>query len=158
MPGYGVVGPEAGGGLLSWRWAEDRLAASRNYWLATVWPDGRPHAMPVWGLWHERCFWFSSSVGSRKARNLRHDPRCVVATEDARDPVVMEGRAELVTELGELETVLELENGKYGTSYGIEMLDPAVNATFRVRPVWAFGLRQDDFTGSPTRWTFSAPQ
>ena len=158
MPGYGVVGPEAGGGLLSWRWAEDRLAASRSYWLATVWPDGRPHAMPVWGLWHERCFWFSSSVGSRKARNLRHDPRCVVTTEDARDPVVMEGRAELVTELGELETVLALENGKYGTSYGMEMLDPAVNATFRVRPVWAFGLRQDDFTGSPTRWAFSAPQ
>jgi hypothetical protein len=36
----------------------------------------------------------------------------------------------------------------------MEMLDPAENSAFRVRPRWAFGLRTDDFTGSPTRWTF----
>jgi len=35
--------------------------------------------------------------------------------------------------------------------YGI---DPAVNATIRVRPQWAFGLVHDDFAGSPTRWRF----
>jgi hypothetical protein len=27
-------------------------------------------------------------------------------------------------------------------------------STVRVRPRWAFGLDSDDFTGSPTRWTF----
>jgi hypothetical protein len=156
MPGYGIVGPEAGSGLLPWRWAEERLASSRNYWLATAWPDGRPHVMPVWGLWHERSLWFSSSLGSRKAHNLLHDPRCVVTTEDALDPVVVEGRAEHVTDLEELRTMLALENAKYGTSYGMETLDPTVNAAFRVRPLWAFGLRHDDFSGSPTRWDFSA--
>jgi general stress protein 26 len=30
--------------------------------------------MPVWGIWHDKSVWFSSSVQSRKARNLRHDP------------------------------------------------------------------------------------
>ena len=155
MPGYGLVGPDEGTGLLPWRWAEERLTSSRNYWVVSLWPDGRPHAMPVWGLWHEGALWFSSSKGSRKARNLAADPRCVVTTEDAADPVVMEGSAELVTEPEALATILTLENAKYDTNYTIELLDPDVNCVYRVRPRWAFGLRHDDFTGSPTRWTIS---
>jgi nitroimidazol reductase NimA-like FMN-containing flavoprotein (pyridoxamine 5'-phosphate oxidase superfamily) len=158
MPGYGMLPAEQGSGLLSWSWAEERLSKSRNYWLVSTWPDGRPHAMPVWGVWHDGSFWFSSSCGSRKARNLIEDGRCVVTTEDALDPVVLEGTAELITGMDQLQTLLRLENEKYATSYGIEMLDPAHNCTFRVRPTWGFGLKQDDFTGSPTRWRFeSAP-
>jgi PPOX class probable F420-dependent enzyme len=153
MPGYGIVGPEEGSGLLPWSWAEERLSGSRNYWVVSRWPDGRPHAMPVWGLWHRASFWFSSSRGSRKARNLAADPRCVVTTEDPSEPVVVEGTAELVRDAEELATLLALENAKYQTDYGIEMLDPEVNSAFRVRPSWAFGLRTDDFTGSPTRWS-----
>ena len=34
------------------------------------------------------------------------------------------------------------------------MIDPAVQATFRIRPRWMFGMRQEDFNGSPTRWVF----
>ncbi len=155
MPGYGLLGRDEGTGLLPWQWAEERLVSSRNYWVVSLWPDGRPHAMPVWGLWHERAFWFSSSKGSRKARNLAADPRCVVTTEDAADPVIMEGSAELVTEPVALATMLALENAKYDTNYTIDLLDPDVNSVYRVRPRWAFGLRHDDFTGSPTRWTIS---
>ena len=158
MPGYGILPADQGSGLLPWSWAEERLRTSSNYWLVSSWPDGRPHAMPVWGVWHEGVFWFSSSSGSRKSRNLLHDARCVVTTEDARDPVVLQGTAELVTTPGELETLLRLENEKYGTNYGIEMLDPDVNSTFRVRPSWGFGLSQEDFQGSPTRWRFRGPQ
>ena len=153
MPGYGLLGPDEGTGLLTWPWAEERLTSSRNYWVVSLWPDGRPHAMPVWGLWHEGAFWFSSSKGSRKARNLAADPRCVVTTEDAADPVVIEGSAELVVEPEAPATMLALENAKYDTNYTIDLLDPDVNSVYRVRPRWAFGLRHDDFTGSPTRWT-----
>jgi hypothetical protein len=118
---------------------------------------GRPAARePVWGMWHQDSFWFSSSKGSRKSRNLNADPRCMVTTEDPVDPVIVEGGAELITEPGLLETMLAMENAKYGTSYGIEMLDPALNSSWRIRPVWAFGLRGDDFTGSPTRWDFGS--
>jgi hypothetical protein len=31
--------------------AEERLAKSRNYWICTTRPDGRPHSFPVWGFW-----------------------------------------------------------------------------------------------------------
>jgi general stress protein 26 len=154
MPGYGILPAEDGSGLLLWSWAEERLRSSRNYWVVSVWPDGRPHSMPVWGVWHEGTFWFSSSLGSRKARNLTANSRCVVTTEDADSPVVVEGTAELIREPAALETLLRLENQKYGTDFGIEMLDPAENACFQVNPTQVFALKEEDFTGSPTRWTF----
>jgi hypothetical protein len=148
MPGYGILPAEEGAGLLPWSWAEERLRGSRNYWLASRWPDGRPHVMPVWGVWHDGSFWFSSSGGSRKARNLLLDGRCAV----------LEGVAELITRREDLERLLRLENAKYGTSYGMEMLDPEANSTFRVRPTWAFALRSEDFQGSPTRWRFEGAE
>jgi hypothetical protein len=154
MPGYGIVGPDEGGGLLPWSWAEERLRASLNYWAVTVWPDGRPHAMPVWGVWDKGALWFSSSLGSRKVRNLRSEPRCVITTEDARSPVVMEGEGAVVTDLDAIAAFLRLANEKYSTELSMDFLDPARNATVRVRPRWALGLRENDFTGSPTRWEF----
>jgi len=54
MTGYDL--PEGPAGFMPWSWAEQRLAGSHNYWLATVRQDGRPHLMIVWGLWHERVF------------------------------------------------------------------------------------------------------
>lgn len=155
MPGYGLLRAGEGTGLLPWSWAEEQLIASRNYWLVSVWPDGRPHAMPVWGMWHEGMLWLSSSKGSRKSKNLIADSRCVVATEDTQNPVIVEGTAELVTSPRELATMLALENAKYSTDYGIDSLDPAVNSSFRVTPRWVFGLAASDFTGSPTRWDFA---
>jgi general stress protein 26 len=154
MPGYGIVGSSEGSGLLPWSWAEERLAASHDYWVTSTWPDGRPHVMPVWAVWHDSCIWFSSSLGSRKTLNLQRDPRCTVATDKASEPVIVEGEAEVVRDLETLAVVLDLENRKYDTSYAMEMLDPDVNACFRVRPRWAFGLSAADFTGSPTRWVF----
>jgi PPOX class probable F420-dependent enzyme len=156
MPGYGVRGPGEGSGLLPWAWAVERLIASRNYWIGTVWPDGRPHAMPVWGAWddEEDRFWFSSGGRSRKARNLAADPRCVVTTEDANEPVVVEGEAEIVRDHDAIGRFIELGNAKYPEAFSHQFLDPAVNATIAVRPRWAFAIRHDDFTGSPTRWTF----
>lgn len=38
-----MLGPGEGSGLLPWSWAESRLASSREYWIAMVRPDGRPH-------------------------------------------------------------------------------------------------------------------
>jgi nitroimidazol reductase NimA-like FMN-containing flavoprotein (pyridoxamine 5'-phosphate oxidase superfamily) len=154
MPGYGTLPANEGSGLLPWAWAEERLVVSRNYWMVTVWPDGHPHAMPVWGMWHEGAFLFSSSNPSRKAKNLTANPRCVVTTEDALNPVVVEGTAERITNEKDIAEMLALENAKYGTDYKIDSLDPAVNSCFRVRPRWVFGIKHDDFVGSPTRWDF----
>jgi nitroimidazol reductase NimA-like FMN-containing flavoprotein (pyridoxamine 5'-phosphate oxidase superfamily) len=154
MPGYGTLPAGEGRGLLPWSWAEERLSASHDFWLATVTPAGVPHLMPVWGIWQAGQLWFSSSNGSRKSRNLAAEPRCTVSTGNPGEPVVVRGLARRVTDRGALADLLAAENAKYGTSYGWEMVDPAANSVFALQPEWIFALDAADFTGSPTRFTF----
>jgi PPOX class probable F420-dependent enzyme len=152
MPGYGIAGPDEGAGLLPWAWATERLGTSHDFWVATRWPDGRPHVMPVWGVWADESLWFSSGADSRKTRNLTVDPRAVVTTDDARNPVVVEGTVERVGVAAEVARFARLVNEKYDTDYGVDFF--AENACFRLRPTWAFGLESEDFEGTPTRWDF----
>lgn len=154
MPGYGILGPAEGSGLLPWSWAAERLSSSRNYWVTTTWPGGRPHSTPVWGMWDDSVLWFTCGVQSRKARNLRADPRCTVTTEDASDPVIIEGIAQVRTDDKSIRRALDLMNDKYHAGIEISFLDPARNATIEVRPAKVIGMRHGDFTGSPTRWLF----
>ena len=96
MPDYGVE--SADWRPLPWAWAAERLGAGRNYWVVTVSAAGRPHAMPVWGVWDddELCFAFSCGPRSRKAANLVANPQVVVAPEDTVEGLSLEGRAHLV--------------------------------------------------------------
>ena len=52
-------------------------------------------------------------------------------------------------------TFLDASNLKYGTEIGIDFLDPDVTPRSGVPPRVVIALREADFTGSPTRWTFS---
>src|SRR4051794_15095995 len=110
MPGYGIHTSTEG--VLAWAWAEEQLTKSHNFWLVTHWPDGRPHAMPVWAVWHAGGLWFSSGLRSRKARNLAADQRCVLTTEDTANPVVVEGSAELLRAPDDLAEFLSILNAK----------------------------------------------
>ena len=154
MPGYGVRPASEGTGLLAWEWALQHLVASHDYWLATAGSDRRPHLMPVWAVWLDEALWFSCSNRSRKTRNLRTEPRCSLATDNPQQLVVAEGAAEVVADQPNLRRMLDAENTKYGTDYGVDMLDRAANTCFRVRPTWVFALDAADFTGSPTRYRF----
>ena len=155
MPGYGTLAAEQGTGLLPWSWARERLERSHDYWVATTRPDDRPHVMPVWGVFADDALWFSSSRASRKARNLASNPRCAITTDDAHEPVVIEGAAELVQKVSDIGEFVTRINAKYRTHYAIDFFTAAENACFRVHPSWAFGLTESDFTGSPTRWVFA---
>ena len=53
--------------------------------------------------------------------------------------------------------MLAAENAKYGTDYGIDMVDPTSNSVFALRPEWVFTLDSKDFTGSPTRFVSASP-
>ncbi|WP_328614874.1 TIGR03618 family F420-dependent PPOX class oxidoreductase [Amycolatopsis sp. NBC_00348] len=152
MPGYGIA--PAGQGLLPWSWADERLRASHDFWLATVTPAGRPHLMPVWAVWTGEVMWFSSSLRSVKARNVAAGSAVSIATDDPYEPVVVEGTAEVVTDPAALREFLDAMNAKYRTSYEEDFLEPAANASMRLRPEKVIGLREKDFTNTPTRWTF----
>jgi hypothetical protein len=158
MPGYGVLPADEGSGLIPWTEAERRLTTSHDYWCATVRPSGAPHVMPVWGVWLDRQVWFSSSLRSRKARNLAVDARCTVTTDDAPNPVVVDGIARQVRDPVGIVAFVDAMNRKYDAAMTTDFLDPDVNGTFAVRPERVIALSQDDFTGSPTRWRFPHPE
>jgi hypothetical protein len=147
MPGYGV--PESLEGALPWSWASERLTTCRNYFLATVRPDGRPHVMPLWGLWDQDLFCFSTAITSIKSKNLLKNPRCVVTVDDGHNSVIVEGIAR-VTELDEVPGFLEAYNKKYEGDYG-SMMGPI----WTLKPIVAFAINEDDtFSTSATRWEF----
>ena len=147
MPDYGIK--PATDGLLEWSWAVKRLATSHDYWVVTTWPDGRPHLTPVWGAWIDNALWFSCGGNSRKARNLDHDPRCSIATDNAYEPVIIDAVAERIEEFARY---TEVSNAKYDVDYSVEFF--AANALFAARPQSAFALDEADFTGTPTKWVF----
>jgi len=159
MPGYGV--PDDPDGLLPWAWAEERLVATRNYWVVTVNASGRPHAMPVWGVWsaEDSVFWFSASPGARKVRNLAGNPQMVVTTDDTREVVSVEGQAGPVGE----ETVDRMARAwvaKYADELAAdspveEMIDfLRANAGYEMVPERAFGMIEtaEDFSRRATKW------
>jgi general stress protein 26 len=147
IPGYGISTNEAG--MLPWKWAEKTLAGSREYWMVTVRPDGRPHAMIIWGLWFDGAFWFGTGSQTQKARNLAKNPNCVVGTQNAAEAVILEGVAELVTD-ADLKQKLEPPSlHKYGMRGG-----DGSEPVYRVKPRRVFGLVEKTFPKTATRWTF----
>lgn len=128
MPGYGIS--EESDGILPWGWAEERLANSRNYYLATTRPDGRPHVMAVWGVWFGGRYYFSTGEGSQKARNLRVNPECVVATDVLTEAVILEGRVKKATGAKTLQEFARV----YREKYDWEMDSTAATSTSSSQP------------------------
>ena len=147
IPDYGISQSKTG--LLPWKWAEKTLAASREYWIATVRSDGRPHAMIIWGLWFDNAFWFGTGSKTQKARNLAGNANCIVGTQNAAEVVIVEGVAELVSDKVILKKLQPASKRKYGMSGG-----DGSEPVYRVRPKRVFGLIEKTFPKTATRWTF----
>ena len=135
--------------MLSWDYVVERMSAARNYWVATMRPDGRPHLTPVWGVWVDGTFYFGSGPQTRKVRNLSENPHVAVHPESD-DVVILEGVAEVVTDpdpaLAEL--VSAASTAKYGMgSHGIE-------GSYAVRPRIVFAWTGGGFPNTATRWVF----
>jgi hypothetical protein len=90
IPGYGV--PETNEGVLPWSHATERLERAKNYWVGTVSQDGKPHAVPVWGVWLDGALYFGA--GPRSSRNLEANRRVTVHLESGDDVVILEGHVE----------------------------------------------------------------
>jgi hypothetical protein len=163
MAAYGVPTDDLEG-TLPWAWAEQRLVETDNYWLVTVNAAGRPHSMPVWGVWmpaRER-FGFSCAPNARKARNLAANDQVVVTNDDSANCVSLEGRARLLE--GEAkETMARAYGDKYGdTDRPVDEMVSFIldNACYEVIPERAFGLieTEDDFSRSATKWVWDRPE
>ena len=147
IPGYGM--PRGSTGLLPWPWAEQRLRRSHNYWMMTVRPEATPHAMPVWGIWVDNRFYFSTGARSRKARNLQANPACIICTERTAEAVIVEGRAAIVSDPSVVQRLAPVYHRKYKPW----KLDPEMGPIFEVRPRVAFAMYEKRFKDA-TRYSF----
>lgn len=148
---YGIWAADEGAGLLGWEWATERLERAHNYWVATASESGRPHAAPVWGVWNDGVFFFSTARGSRKGQNLAANPVAVVHLESGDEVVVLEGMVKEVTARNELDTLA----AAYGEKYTLEIKfeDPG-SVVYALTPELAFAWREKDYPESATRFSF----
>ena len=79
--------------LLTWSHLEQKLTDAVNYWLCTVHPDGRPHAIPKWAVLVDGKIYFDGSPETRHAKNIAENPQVTLHLESGSDVVIVEGEA-----------------------------------------------------------------
>jgi general stress protein 26 len=132
--------------------AEARLTNSRNYWICTARPDGRPHSIPVWGFWVDGALFFGTARASRKARNLAQNPAVSIHLESGDDVIILEGNAVEVdlTDKSRLPPLDAASRAKYKMPL---MATPEV-VLYSVRPRVVLAWTENNFPNNATRWQF----
>jgi hypothetical protein len=85
---------------------EQRLAEAKNYWLCSVYPDGRPHVIPRWAVYVDGKIYYDGSPETRHARNIAQNPRVALHLESGDQALIVEGTA---GEAGKPSTELAVE-------------------------------------------------
>jgi nitroimidazol reductase NimA-like FMN-containing flavoprotein (pyridoxamine 5'-phosphate oxidase superfamily) len=133
--------------------------------LGTVLPDGRPHAAPVGAMWIDGAWYVVTGPGTRKGRNLAHNPACTLSARLDGVDVVFTGRARRVTDSRELERVAELYRGG---GWPAEVAGDAFTAPYTAPsggpPPWnlyridcdhVVGVGTTSEVSGATKWTFA---
>ncbi len=138
--------------FLPWSHAEARLVRSHSYWICTTRADGRPHAMPVWGVWVEGAMYFGTGVETIKAKNITRNPAVVVHLESGDDMVHVEGTAEKADVADKV--LCGKLNREYKRKYKMPMLGMPGSVIYRVRPRIVLAWQEKTFPYNSTRWEF----
>lgn len=159
MPDYGVGTPSWE--PLAWSWAAERLTANQNFWVVTVSANGRPHALPVWGVWDdpEARFAFSCGPRARKVRNLAANPQAVIMVDNTVECVSVEGRAAPLRDDERRDQWIERYLDKYqriAPDLSAEFLHRNLVVEFGAERAFAVIEREEEFSTRPTRWVFEA--
>jgi hypothetical protein len=140
-------------GLMSWEWVEAELTKSRNYWIVSTRPDGKPHVVPVWGVWMDGALYFGGDPNARRSRNIAQNPNVSVHLESGDDVVILEGVA------GEVEDATIKR--KFGAAAAVKFEMPElgqepIGTTYQFKPHTAFAWLEKDYPQTATRWKLEA--
>ncbi|MBO0803056.1 MAG: pyridoxamine 5'-phosphate oxidase family protein [Nocardiopsaceae bacterium] len=102
--------------------ALERLAASRQLWLATGGGRGGVHLIPVSYAWNGTVLTTATFVRSRTTANIRADPRVRAAIGETTDVTMVDATATLVG--------VEEIDAKSADAYARVSLDPRVTPGF----------------------------
>jgi nitroimidazol reductase NimA-like FMN-containing flavoprotein (pyridoxamine 5'-phosphate oxidase superfamily) len=152
MPHYGIATAEEG--MMTWEWVDEQMAKSRNYWICTTRPDGRPHVSPVWGVWVGGKLYFGSHITAVKSKNVTKNPNVVVHLESGDDTVIFEGTLDKVSpdsaEFKALDDAFFEKHPPFRPSDGL-----GDDSQFYVlKPKVVFAWREESYPTTATRWDF----
>jgi nitroimidazol reductase NimA-like FMN-containing flavoprotein (pyridoxamine 5'-phosphate oxidase superfamily) len=148
-------------------WAEvrERLADGSTHWLATVRPDGRPHVVPVGAVWLEGALYFTTGQGTRKEKNLAHNPHCVITFGSRGYDLVIEGEAAKLRDEAKLHRLADaytaqgwpatVRDGAFDAPYSAPTTGPAPYEVYEMTPTVAFAFGTEEETvNRSTRYRF----
>jgi len=146
--GYGV--PHE---LLHWSKVRSRIEQAEHYWLATTRPDGRPHIVPVDGVWIDDVWYYGGAEQAVHHRNLLSNPQVAVHLPDTIAAVIVEGVAQWVKPSIELaRRIADTTRGKYA-KYGYDVkAEDYLHGLWVVRPTVV--LAWDRLNIDATRFVF----
>ena len=105
--------------------------------------------MPIWGVWFDSAFYFSTGKNSVKAKNLEANPNCILCPGGADEAVVLEGIAKKLVDKKKLAKFAKVYFDKYEWEI-LKMNEPV----FVITPRTVFGHIEATYTKTATRWTF----
>jgi len=137
--------------------------SEQRSFLATTRPDGRPHLAGVGALWDHGKVYVVSGERTRKSRNLARNPACAISMSLPDMDLVIEGRAERVTDNGTLQRLAKryaeggwparVEGSAFTYVYSAPSAGPPPWALYEVTPTTVFGVLAAE-PGGATRWRF----
>ncbi len=119
--------------------------------------------MPLGVLWVDGAFYFNSGASTRKAKNLVHNPHCVLTVATHGFDLVVEDEAMTVTDEAKLNRIVEayraqgwqpiVRDGALYAEYSAPSAGPPPWDVYEVRPATVFALGTAEPYGA-TRWRF----
>ncbi len=153
MPDYGITSEEQEG-MLTWDWVDEKMGKSRNYWVCTTRPDGRPHAVPVWGVWLDNTLYFSSGTTSVKAKNLAQNPNVVVHLESGDETLIIEGTIAVLDYTDARKPAIFKDYAEKYTFNPAENDDAEKGIWYQLVPTKIMTWLESDFLDSVAYWVF----
>lgn len=144
-PLEGYWSPKDAKKILAWDYISRRMSEAPNYWIATVNPNGRPHVVPVWGVWLDETLYFGGGPHTRWSRNLLRHPYVTVHLDDSNHAVILEGSVTRIADpdSGDLRRIDDVYEQKYNMRHG--------------PPIWHLHLHKVlawNSMDTATRWLF----
>jgi nitroimidazol reductase NimA-like FMN-containing flavoprotein (pyridoxamine 5'-phosphate oxidase superfamily) len=78
---------------VTWEYVEKRLSESKNYWMSSVRPNGRPHVIPRWAVFIDGKIYYDGSPETRHAQNIVQNPHVALHLESGDQALIAEGVA-----------------------------------------------------------------
>jgi nitroimidazol reductase NimA-like FMN-containing flavoprotein (pyridoxamine 5'-phosphate oxidase superfamily) len=117
---------------------EELLTTERTMRAGTVSPDGSPHVVPLWFVWHDGAIWINNLRRARRSRDLAAGSRVALCIDTGHDYFELRG-AVLYGMPGEVSSddrALAVVRTRFGDKYfgGIDVPDVKSHVWLRMVP------------------------